>query len=433
MSVYWGLAGAAYRWLAPTGARRLLVFAGVFAAAEWLRGHLFTGFPWDLPGETWPAGSAPSQAAALVGAYGLSWITLAIAAAPGLGLRTNTERVAVAAALTGLLGLWGYGALRLAGAPAANSTGALVVRIVQPDTPELANYDAAAFADALNRNLALTKASAAKPPDVVIWSEEGLPAALDDYLAPGTWTLAAIDAALRPGETLITGGYRSAPARRGDYAPEGVAYFNSLIVLRRTAAGAEISADYDKNRLVPFGEYLPFERELAPLGFRKLTHQASGFAAGPPTQVLAPPGLPPLLPLICYESIFPGQSLRAQQLGNPKARWIVNISDDAWFGATMGPLQHLNIASYRAIEEGLPMARGTPTGVSAMIDAYGRILPGKMLKHGAFGAIDSPLPPPAGATPFSRWGETGFVLMLLGSLAALVRRRATLRRNDFDQ
>jgi apolipoprotein N-acyltransferase len=430
MALFWGEGAALYRWAAPGGPARLVVFAGALTLCEWLRGHLFTGFPWDLPGETWRAGSAPSQAASLVGAYGLTWITLAVAAAPGLGIARRGERVAVALAAVTLAGLYGYGAWRLAGADARPAPGAPLIRVVQPDTPERADYDAAAFADILKRNLDLTRAPAPRRPDVIIWSEAGLPAALQDYLAPGSWTETAIQGALQPGQTLITGGFRAEPAPPGAYAPDGVLYHNSLIALARTPAGLTVSGLYDKYRLVPFGEYLPFDRYLAPLGVKQLIHVGAGFTPGPRPRPIAPAGVPSLQPLICYESLFPGFTRDGARAAGHRPAWIVNISDDAWFGVTSGPWQHLNLASYRAIEEGLPMVRGTPTGVSAIIDVYGRVLPGKQLGQGAYGFIDALLPAALAPTIFDRCGEVTLSIMLLTSLGfALVKPRATLRRN----
>jgi apolipoprotein N-acyltransferase len=430
MALFWGAGAALYRRAAPAGAGRLLVFAGALTLSEWLRGHLFTGFPWDLPGETWRAGSAPSQAASLVGAYGLTWVTLAVVAAPGLGFARRGERIAIACAAVALAGLYGYGAWRLAGADDRPAPGAPLVRVVQPDTPERAEYDAAAFADVLRRNLDLTRAPAARRPDVIIWSEAGLPAALEDYLAPGTWTEAAIQSALQPGQTLITGGFRAEPASPGAYAPDGFLYHNSLVALARTPTGLTLTELYDKHRLVPFGEYLPFDRYLAPLGIKQLIHVGEGFTPGPRPRPIAPAGVPPVQPLICYESLFPGLTRDGARLAHRRPAWIVNISDDAWFGVTSGPWQHLNLASYRAIEEGLPMVRATPTGVSAVIDAYGRTLPGKRLGQGAYGAIDALLPPALPPTIFDRYDDATLSVMLLLSLVfSLVNPRATLRRN----
>ena len=428
MALYWGAAAALYRAVAPAGPLRLLVFAGAFAGPEWLRGHLFTGFPWDLPGETWRAGSAPSQAASLVGAYGLTWITLAIAAAPGLGVATRGARLAIGLAVVALAGLYAFGAARLSSAAAAPGTPATQIRIVQPDTPERASYDDAAFADVLRRNLDLTREPAARRPDIVIWSEAGLPAPLEDYLAPGAWTRTAIASALAPGQTLITGGVRSEPAAKGAYAPDGQLYHNSLIVLRRSGEDLTVIGLYDKHRLVPFGEYLPLDRYLAPLGIKQIVHVGDGFTPGPPPRPLAPPGVPPLQPLICYESLFPGFTRQGAIAAHIRADWIVNISDDAWFGVTSGPWQHLNLASYRAIEEGLPMVRATPTGVSAVIDAYGRVETGKRLGEGAFGAIDAPLPAALAPTVFDRVGGTAFAVMLFVSIAAAAAGRYAAAR-----
>jgi apolipoprotein N-acyltransferase len=435
LALFWGAAAALYRLVAPTNAARLLVFVGAMALLEWLRGHLLTGFPWDLPGEAWKAGSAPSQAAAAVGVYGLTWITLAIAAAPGLGWRGRGARIAIAGAALGLAALYGFGAWRLAHAVTAPAPGAPLVRIVQPDTPELPSYDAAAFEAIARRNLALTAAPAPRTPDIVIWSEAGLPDALNDYLAPGTWTAGAIAAALKPGQTLITGGYRFEPAPPGAFAPDGNLYFNTLAVVRRSGPttappGIAVAAIYDKHRLTPFGEYLPLARVAEAIGLRQLVHVGQGFTPGPPPQPLAPPGIPAFQPLICYESLFPGFTREGARLARRRPAWIVNISDDAWFGVTSGPWQHLNLASYRAIEEGLPMLRGTPTGVSAAIDAYGRILPGKLLGQGVYGTIDVVLPPALAPTLFDRWGDIPFALLLAVSVTLIFQHRnATLRRN----
>ena len=430
LALFWGAAAALYRVLAPAGQLRLLVFAGAFAGAEWLRGHVLTGFPWDLPGETWRAGSDPSQMASVVGAYGLTWLTLAIAAAPGLGIATRPARIAIGLAAAALAGLYGFGAGRLSLAQTTPDPGAPIVRVVQPDTPELASYDAAAFANVLKRNLDLTRQSPApggRAPNVIVWSEAGLPDALEDYLAPGTSTSAQIVAALTPGQTLITGGYRAEPAAPGVYAPDGLVYHNSLVALSRTATGLAIAGLYDKYRLVPFGEYLPLDRELAPLGVKQLVHLGQGFTPGPAPHPIFPPGVPAVQPLICYESLFPGFTNDAARRAGRRPDWIVNISDDAWFGVTSGPWQHLNLASYRAIEEGLPMVRATPTGISAIIDAYGRTLPGKRLGQGVYGAIDAPLPPSLPSTPFEVWGGWIFVAMVLISLASSrPNRRSTL-------
>jgi apolipoprotein N-acyltransferase len=419
LGLFWGAAGLAYRWIAPTGWTRVLVFAGVMTAFEWLRGHLLTGFPWDLPGESWRAGSAPSQAAALMGAYGLSWLTVAIASAPALLLDARRRAEAIVALLCAagaLAGLYGYGLARLANTPGPTAN-APVVRIVQPDLPEVASYSAAAYADTVRAHLDLTARPAARRPDIIVWPERAIPGAFSDYLAPGSWTRDAITAALAPGQILLTGGYRTQPAPAGAYAPDGLVYFNSLLALRRDAGGLVPLTTYDKYRLVPFGEYLPLARWLAPLHVQELVHVGDGFSHGPPPQPMALGAGPLVQPLICYEALYPGFTRKGAILSHRRASWIVNVSDDAWFGGTYGPVQHLNLASYRAIEEGLPIVRATPTGVSAVIDAYGRVAPGMRLSQGQAGVIDAILPPALAPTLFDRLGETIFALMMLLSAA----------------
>jgi len=418
MGLYWGGACALYRRIAPAGAWRVLVFAGALAGLEWVRGHLLTGFPWDLPGEAWKAGGAASQAASLVGAYGLTWITIAAAATPGLGLAGRGARIALALAALTIASLYGFGAWRLAQADRAVRPAGPLIRIVQPNTPELAHYDVGDVVDILRRNLDLTARPAARLPDIVVWSEAGVPAALNDYLAPGAWTRADVAAALRPGQTLITGGYRHADS------PQGPLYYNSLLAMRRGPADVAFTAIYDKHRLVPFGEFLPLDGLLSPLGVHELVHVGAGFTPGPPPRPIAPAGVPALQPLICYESLFPEFVRDGARASGVRPAWIANLTDDAWFGITSGPWQHLNLASYRAIEEGLPVIRATPTGVSAVIDPYGRVSAGEILGPGVAGVIDSPLPAAAQPTVYFAWGEAPFLAMLLISLIS-----ATLRRN----
>jgi apolipoprotein N-acyltransferase len=409
LALFWGAATLAYRFLAPRGLPRVILFAGVLALCEWLRGHVLTGFPWDLPGETWRAGSPVSQGAALVGAYGLTWITLAIASAPAVIVEGWPGRAAVAGALVALAGLYGFGALRIAGAPATGPR-APMLRVVQAEVRQESKYDPAVFDSIVSRYLALTARRGPRLPDIVIWPEGAIPAALGDYLAPGTWTRAAIVGALQPGQTLILGGYRVA---NGEVTPPVV--FNSLAALRRDGGELSLVGVYDKFRLVPFGEFLPFDALAGKLGIKTFVHVGDGFTAGPRPRPLKLPGLPMTQPLICYEALYPGFTREGAAAAGVRPSWIVNISNDAWFGATSGPLQHLNIASYRAIEEGLPMVRATPTGVSAVIDAYGRSI--ASLGEGAYGVIDRPLPPALAPTPFSRWGGLPFAVMLLASLA----------------
>ena len=205
LGLLWGAAGVVYRWIAPVGVGRVLVFAAVFSLFEWLRGHILTGFPWDLPGEVWRAGSAPSQGAAVFGAYGMSFLVLAIGAAPGIWRRDGGRpQVAVlAGAALALALLWGGGAWRLASAKAPAP--ALRLRIVQANIPQAEKWTAEAFRSIVEQHLRLTATPTAHPADVVIWPEAAIPDAVEDLLAPDAWTRTAIIDALQPGQTLLFG------------------------------------------------------------------------------------------------------------------------------------------------------------------------------------------------------------------------------------
>jgi apolipoprotein N-acyltransferase len=417
LGLFWGAAMVIYRLLRPERPWRWLVFAGALTALEWLRGHLLTGFPWNLPGETWPAGSPISEAAAVVGAYGLTWITLAAAAAFAAPLRESgrwARLVPPVAAVLALTGLWGWGELRLRHAVAPDPSAPLV-RIVQPDVKEENKYTGDNLRSIFARYVSLTAAPARRAPDIVVWSEGAIPIlSADDLLTPGGGWAEVIRQAMHPGETLMLGAYRLA-----GLPPSSRAY-NSLIAARATATGLELTGVYDKHRLVPFGEYLPAAEVLQPLGFKDLTHIGDSFSFGPPPRPLTPAGVPAVQPLICYESLFPDLVRDAVNTGPARPAWIVNVSNDSWFGVTSGPLQHLNQASYRAIEEGMPIVRATPTGVSAMIDAYGRVVPGQSLGLGKTGVIDAPLPRALPITTYGRAGEAPLgVLFLLSIVAAL--------------
>lgn len=429
MALFWGCACLLARALAPkagplAGLRRLAVFAASFGLLEWLRGHVLTGFPWNLPGETWAAGSAPAQAAALLGAYGLSVVTVLLAASPaflftrgeGVSRRDRFAAAALGSAL--LVGLYAYGALRLARAETAAQ--ATVVRVVQGNVDQKDKWRADNLDGVLNTYLGLTQAPGQARADIVIWPEGAVPAAANDYLGADVGRRRRVAAALTPGQILLTGAFRLDLGPGGD--PRAL---NSLLALRRieTIAGPDVQliALYDKYRLVPLGEFLPLRPLLEPLGFVRLTQAPEDFAHGPRPAPIEAPGLPRVQPLICYESLFPGLA----GADDRRARWIVNASNDSWFGRTSGPWQHLNIASHRAIEQGLPIIRATPTGVSAVIDAYGRTH--QMLGVGQAGVIDAPIPAALPGTPYVRWGDTAFWALTILGLASGQRPRRRMK------
>jgi apolipoprotein N-acyltransferase len=281
------------------------------------------------------------------------------------------------------------------------------VRIVQADIKQVAKYDPAHFQRIVDAYTDLTaRPYAGRPADVVIWPEGAIPIAANDYLAPETWTRQAIEQSLQPGQVLLVGAFRY------EGTPAGPRYFNTLIAVRRTVDGLEPAGVYDKHRLVPFGEFLPLEGLLTRLGVKALVHAPDSFTTGPEPAPMIVAGLPPFQPLICYESLFPGFTRRGAAAAGVAPAFIVNVSNDAWFGRTSGPLQHLNLASYRAIEEGVPILRSTPTGVSAVIDARGRVEAGA-LRLGDTGVIDAAIPRGRADTLYRRLGDLPFLALLL--------------------
>jgi apolipoprotein N-acyltransferase len=246
----------------------------------------------------------------------------------------------------------------------------------------------------------------AGPATHLIWPESAFPF----FLAREPDALARIVQLLHGGAVLITGAVRLAePVTTPD-----VGVYNSIYVI---GSDGSLDSFYDKTHLVPFGEYLPFQRFLESLGLQQLTKQRGGFLAGDRRRLIAVPGAPLALPLICYEIIFPGAVVPK----GPRPGWIVNVTNDGWFGVSSGPYQHFQQARVRAIEEGLPLVRAANTGISAVVDPLGRIV--ASLPLGTDGVIDAPLPQPIGAPLYARIGDTVATLMVVIALLALIRWR----------
>ena len=392
LAAFWAGAFWAARRVWPQGWRRAVVLALAMTAAEVARGSVLTGFPWAAQAHAWVE-TPVMQLAALTGACALSGLTVLAAALAGAG----GWRAPLAATLAVALG-WGWGAARLASAP-ADADGPLI-RLVQPNVGQRDKWadDNARpiFEGLLALSAAPGTASGQAPPALVVWPEVAVTFLFDE----SAQAQAMAAAALPPGAALAVGAVRRSGGR----------LHNSLLFYG--ADGAPLGA-YDKRHLAPFGEYVPYVWLLGALGIGTLGDGLSGFAPGETAGPFALPGLPPLAPLICYEIVFPGEVAAAAR----GADWMLQVTNDAWFGDSGGPRQHLAQARVRAIEQGLPVARAANTGVSAMIDAYGRIR--ASLALGARGALDSPLPAPAPRTPFARIGDAG-ALALLASLALMV-------------
>ncbi len=379
--------------------RRLILLAVAWTAAEWLRGHIFTGFPWNPLAHVWAFATPLLQAAALVGVYGLGTLTFMILASPTAGWRASLASLAVVG-LAGVAGQQVMGQQAIgSGAPATEGP---IVRIVQPNVPQAEKWRPEGRARELQKLIDLSRRDGFDHVAAVVWPETATPF----IVQPGSAGLPMLATAAPPGGYLLAGA-----ARSGADVSEGV--WNSLLAI--DSAGTMV-ATYDKVHLVPFGEYIPFHKELPPIG--GLIGRGS-FEKGESFTTLTLPGLPSFSPLICYEAIFPAE------VTGPGMRpaWLLNVTNDAWFGVSSGPYQHLVSARLRSIEEGLPMIRAANTGVSAVIDAYGRIL--KSLEMEQEGVIDHILPPARAATAYARWHDWTLLslLTILVSCVFLARRK----------
>jgi apolipoprotein N-acyltransferase len=415
------------RLLWTRGALRLLALAVALTASEWLRGHVLTGFPWNALGYALTSPLALAQNAALIGIWGLTFLAVAIFASPATLFDDRSEsrwpRLPLMLAAAVLVVLAGYGTVRLARTPTEFVAG-VHLRIMQPNLQQDVRFNYAAKQQVLDRYIGLSARPAGPAGgggDVthLIWPESAFPF----FLTRERDALAQIARLLNGSTVLITGSVRLVEP----VTPPELTVYNSIYVLDSDGL---IAATYDKLHLVPFGEYLPFQRFLESLGLQQLTKQRGGFSAGDRRRLLLIPGAPPAVPLICYEIIFPGEVGAHPALQGDGARstaaaarpgWMINVTNDGWFGNSSGPYQHLQQARVRAIEEGLPLVRAANTGISAVVDPLGRII--EKLPLGAEGVIDARLPQPIAPPPYTRTGDMPAAMMIAISLLLLLHRR----------
>ncbi len=400
LALFWGCAAWGAAWLGATARMRALALIVTLGLAELLRGYVLTGFPWASIGHLW-IGTPVMQAAALGGPSLLTFLALVAAILPvAFGLRGALVALAVAGAA------WGIGAWRLS-QPVPRRADAPVVRLVQPNAAQHLKWQRDMIPVFLNRQLRLTSARSEPAPDLIVWPETAVPYALDNA-GP---VLAEI-AQAAGGRPVVLGIQRWQDGRP----------LNSAVAL--DAAG-RVSAIYDKHHLVPFGEYMPLADLFARVGvFGLAALENRGYAAGPGPRLMDLGPLGNVLPLICYEAIFP-QDLRGTAT---RPDWILQITNDAWFGTFQGPYQHLAQARLRAVEQGLPLLRAANTGVSAVIGPKGRLL--HMLPLNRAGMLNAPLPPGLAVTPYARMGDLPMALVLGLALALLGAGRS---RNGVDR
>ena len=415
VSVYTGLTLAVVTLLRLQGLGRVLSFAVVWTVFEWLRGHLFTGFPWNIAASVWSDLPVFLQSASVLGAWGMTLLTVLVASLPAAwNARHGRAAIAGGAALV-VLG-WGFGHWRLSTAEEAVVPG-VRLRLVQASVPQSLKWEPEQRIAILRRHLAMTREPAAALPTLVVWPETAVPFVVE-------WepeVVAAIADAAPAGGMVVTGTIRM---RQGERPRRDVS--NGLVAIDKSG---QVVGTYDKVHLVPFGEYVPF-RSL--LGWLPLLPGESDMVPGPGLQELALPGLPPATPperlpirdlVDAYtrsgaeamgraKEFFPGQVL-------PEGRrplWLLNLTNDAWYGRSAGPYQHFAAARMRTVEEGLPLVRAAQNGISAVVDPYGRVT--ARLGLDEIGVLDADLPAALPPTVYSRWreipaGALAVVLMVL--------------------
>lgn len=396
------------------GRARVLLLALAWLAAEFARSILLTGFPWNLLGSVWSLHPLPLQLAAVGGVWGLTVLTLLAAAAPAVlaGAGHVPQRRAWGfLALCWLLPLLalGYGTLRLSEAPGPGEATQpdVRLRLVQPSIPQDEKWQGDLRQQHLQQHARLSRQPASPPPTHIIWPETALPW----YLNHEPDLAEALGELVPPDGLLISGAPAFEETDSGD--PR---VYNSVYALDEQG---ETRLRYDKFHLVPFGEYLPLRDLLGLVGMDKITAGSLDFSSGPGLVTAALPGLPPASLLVCYEIIFSG---RVTAQDGPRPAWLLNLTNDAWFGRSSGPHQHFASARLRAVEEGLPLVRVANNGISAVVDPYGRTL--VRLEQDAVAAVDSPLPTPLPPTLYARLGLwwVPLLLVLLGVGCLLTRR-----------
>ena len=397
--------GIAWRAAPGGGVRRVLALAAAWAALEWVRGVILTGFPWNLAAAVWAEFPGAAQSLAWWGPFGLSLVTVALAALPAalIGKAARNRRTLAwtggLTAATAAVLVTGFFTI-----PAAvEAVPGVRLRIVQGAVAQSLKWRPGARRPILLRYAALTRSDGFDGITHVVWPETALP-----YRLQTRHAVVAVEgdirrlllAAVPDRGVLITGANRDA----------GPDTWNSIHVVDKS--GKPVST-YDKHHLVPFGEYVPARAFLGRIGVTKIAHGRRDYAFGPGPRSIAVPGAPDASPLICYEAIFPAEAVGATRPG-----WLLNLTNDAWFGNSAGPYQHFAAARLRTIEQGLPMVRAANTGISAVVDPWGRVT--GLLPLGARGVLDADLPRARPPTLYARYGDFVFLLLLL-AVAALAR------------
>lgn len=400
-------------------ASRVLALAIALTVSEWLRGHALSGFPWNAFGYALSEPLALAQTASLVGLWGMTFLAVAIFASPAVlvdgSSRGRKPWIAPMTALALLAAMGIYGAVRLSLQPTVFTD--VKLRIMQPNLQQDVKFNYSAKAEVMQRYLTLSdrasgpQSTGVSDANILIWPESAFPF----FLTREADAMAQIAGLLPRGTVLMTGSVRAPDGPPGARITRA---YNSIYTIDHD--GSVLSV-YDKLHLVPFGEYLPFQDWMEKLGFVQLTKVQGGFIPGTRRRALEIPQAPRALPLICYEAIFPGIVAANEE----RPGWIINVTNDGWFGNSTGPYQHLQQARLRTIEEGLPMVRAANTGISAVIDPSGRIV--ARLGLGIEGVLDAKLPSALPPTLYARLRDIPIALILAVALLFVIRRRMARR------
>jgi apolipoprotein N-acyltransferase len=420
LALFTALGFALARLIWTSDASRVIALAASLTLSEWLRGQVLSGFPWNALGYALTEPLALAQTASLIGLWGQTFLGVAIFASPAVLIDEpaigRRPWIAPAAALLLLVAMGIFGVVRLSLQPTA-FVARVKLRIMQPNLQQDVKFNYAAKPEVMQKYLTLSdrasgpQSTGVRDASILIWPESAFPF----FLTREADAMAQIAELLPKGTILITGSVRAPDLPPGARITRA---YNSIYVIDHD--GSVLSV-YDKLHLVPFGEYLPFQDWMEKLGFVQLTRVQGGFIAGTRRRPMDIPNAPRMLPLICYEAIFPGDVASRDD----RPGWMINLTNDGWFGISTGPYQHLRQARIRAIEQGLPMVRAANTGISAVIDPSGRIV--ARLGLGGEGVLDSALPAAIAPTIYARVGDIPAAIFVAAGLLLVLRRRVGKR------
>ena len=411
LALFWGGAGALYVKLTKRGrtsSLRAVIFATLLFLAEYVRGHLFGGFPWNLPGYIFPAGMPISQVASIGGIYGVSALALFLSASLAL-LISNRKIAQFGVSIAVLAGLYAYGTLRLNNAEIEYVEGAKL-RIVHANIPQKDKFDPSKYVEIVEHYFRLTMSEGFDDVTHVIWPEGAVPGLMleDEGL------MQALDQLMRSGKGKPP--VFIAQTLRAEMVPgrEKPHYYNAAAAITFADGQApQVSSFYDKQKLVPFGEFIPGGGIMEKIGLKSLSSALESMTPGRTGNVPSLEGLPPASIQICYEIIFPGFTPKFLRPSGASPQWILNLSNDSWYGNSTGPRQHINQVAYRAIEQGIPVIRSTSGGISGVVGPYGRLLKWRNIDEN--GVLDVRLPRSVQKTAYNN-AVNQIITLLIGFL-----------------